>query len=75
MTSLAVGERLRAYVGNVFLLAVHSASATSMRFRVYMIDFSLAPSFAICFDCTLCFAGATPSIIELADFRIGFRQV
>ena len=42
---------------------------------VYTMDFSLAPSFASCFDCTLCIGNATPSIIELAEFRIGFRQV
>ena len=39
------------------------------------IDLGLAPSFLGCFDRRHRFANAAPSVIELAEFRMGSRQI
>ena len=39
------------------------------------IDLGLAPSFLGCFHRRHRFANAAPSVIELAEFRIGSRQI
>ena len=44
-------------------------------FAGYAIDLRLAPSFLGCFDRRHRFANAAPSVIELAEFRIGSRQI
>ena len=44
-------------------------------FAGHAMDLGLAPCFLGCFDRRHRFANAAPSVIELAEFRIGPRQI
>ena len=44
-------------------------------FALYAIDFCLVPPFPCCFHRGHCFANAEPSVIKLAEFRIGRGQM
>ena len=69
-TLLAAGARPRARSKYASAFA-HSVRRHQRDFAGHAMDLGLAPSFLGCFHCGHRLADAAPSVIELAEFRIG----